>query len=130
MSATASWYQPGRIVHVVIEGDLTLDDAETVNQVVTQYIREGQPPVHLLVEATRLGKFPLDLKRFPKLTGYLHEPNLGKMAVITSQGALTKFFASIITQAAHIEMKLFDKLDDGMTFLRRVDITLQNTEAT
>ena len=126
MPASASWYQQGRIIYATVEGNLTMDEVVAVNQMVTQLLQEGQAPVHLIVDASKLDKFPIDLKRFASATSYLKEPHLGKMAVISNQGGFVKFFASIITQAARIEMKMFDKVEDGLTFFRRVDFSLQD----
>jgi hypothetical protein len=113
MSATVSWYQEGRIVYAKLVGILSKDEIDPANQSIAQFVREGQAPVHLIVDASQLDKFPLDLKQFSGTKVYLREPNLGKLAIISKQSTFVRFFASIITQAAHIEMQMFDTLDEG-----------------
>ena len=125
MSATVSWYEQDRIILVNIEGVLLKEEIDPANQSVAQYVREGQAPVHLIIDALRLDKFPLELKQFSGARSYMREPNMGKIAVISKQSVVVRFFASVLTQAAHIEMKMFDTLDEGLAFLRRVDGTLK-----
>jgi hypothetical protein len=125
MPATVSWYQQGRIIFTELEGNLLKAEMDSANQMMAQYVGEGQPPVHILVDALRLEKFPLDLKQFSGAKLYMQHPNVGKLALISKQSVFVKFFASVITQAAHIEMQMFDTLEAGFDFLKRIDMTLK-----
>ena len=124
MTATVSWYTEGRIVIAKLAGILASDEIEPLNQTVAQYVREGQAPVHLIVDALELDKFPVELRKFGSTRLYMREPNMGKIAVLTHQSVIVRFFASVVSQAAHIELKMFDTLDAGLAFLKRVDGTL------
>ena len=125
MSANVSWYIQDRIILTTLEGVLLKEEIDPTNAAIDQYVRDGQAPVHLIINALKLDKFPLELKQFSGTRSYMREPNMGKVAVISKQSVVVRFFASVLTQAAHIEMKMFDTLDDGVTFLRRVDGTLK-----
>ncbi|MEO8607805.1 MAG: hypothetical protein ABI690_07995 [Chloroflexota bacterium] len=121
MSVTVSWNLHDRIIHVKLEGNLLKDELDPSNQIIAQYVREGQPPVHVIVDAVQLDKFPMDLKQFSGSKVYLREPNMGKLVIISKQSVFVRFFASVISQAAHIEMQMFDDMDSGLAYLQRVD---------
>jgi hypothetical protein len=125
MTATISWLEPERIVYAKLEGNLLKEELDPLNQTVAQYVHEGHAPVHFIVDALGLEKFPMDLKQFSSTRVYLREPNMGKLAIISKQSMFVRFFASVITQAAHIEMKIFDSLDEALSFLERVDGSLK-----
>lgn len=101
------------------------EEIDPTNAAIVQYVREGQAPVHVIIHALQLDKFPLELRQFSGARDYMREPNMGKIAVISKQSVVVRFFASTLSQVAHIELKMFDTLEAGLDFLRRVDRTLK-----
>jgi hypothetical protein len=125
MAYQLSWYRDRRILLGTFSGDLTPDDLLAVNDIGTDMIQQGDPPVHDIIDALALEKVPLDLKLLKKSLRLFQEPNLGWVIVI-AKNPLFGFFGSILSQAAGKNVRVVSTWDEALAILARVDTSLSD----
>jgi hypothetical protein len=125
MAYQLTWYRDKRILLGTFSGGLTVNDLAEVNTIGTDMIRQGDPPVHDIIDALALDKVPLDLKLLKKSMQLFQEPNLGWVIVI-AKNPLFGFFGSILSQAAGKNVRVVSTWDEALSILARVDMTLND----
>jgi hypothetical protein len=123
MAYQLSWYRDNKILLGTFNGVLTPDDLLDVNTIGTDMLRQGNPPVHDIIDALALEKVPFDLKLLKKSMQLFKEPNLGWVIVI-AQNPLFAFFGSILSQAAGKNVRVVATWDEALAILARVDSSL------
>lgn len=109
LNYSIDWLVKNQVIFLWVSGDISGDVSaaffEQMNAKVVELLRAGEPPVHVLIDAQELGKFPFDLLSGRHLATYLEEPNLG---LITMYGAsrLASSFGQLLTSIAGVQMHL------------------------
>ena len=123
MAYQLSWYRDKKILLGTFNGVLAPNDLVDVNNIGTDMIRQGTPPVHDIVDALALDKVPFDLKLLNKSMQLFKEPNLGWVVVI-AKNPMFGFFGSILSQAAGKNVRVVSTWDEALAILARVDSSL------
>jgi anti-anti-sigma regulatory factor len=58
-----SWIEDKRIIHTQLIGHLTTSEAQEISKLTTQYLDEGQSPVHIIIDVTEVQGFPTNLRQ-------------------------------------------------------------------
>ncbi|MEZ4669998.1 MAG: hypothetical protein R3E39_19005 [Anaerolineae bacterium] len=126
MGHEISWYIPGRVVYAKFTGEVSLNDAETASELVTQFLQSGDPPlVHLIADTTKLDRFPTNLNLLNRSASkHLWQPKLG-WTIVISTNSTTRFISGIITQVARVRFRMFPTVEDGLKFLADQDASLR-----
>jgi hypothetical protein len=119
-----SWYsEDKRIILGEISGDLTLADIEHFSADMNDYLAEGSAPVHFLLDAANLVRFPTNIGVLRQAVTFLGKPALG-WVVIMGGSSLMLTFAQLLMQLTPTRYRKANSLDDALQFLAGVDETL------
>ena len=126
MPQRISYWIDRRVTFHRAVGDLSAAELIEANSTVMRLVREGEAPVHHVIDARQLGKIGLHLRDLPQIVTILKEPNLG-WVVMVGGNPLTRFLASVMTQSGRVKFRIVDTLNDAWHLLRRMDATLPET---
>jgi hypothetical protein len=112
-----------RVTFHWIAGDITAAEFLEANATAVQLVRNGNGPVHHVVDATGVGKVNLNLRQLGEITSLLREPNLGWIVFIGGN-AIVRFLAAVLTQHDRVKFRVVDDQDAARQLLQRVDATL------
>jgi N-acyl-L-homoserine lactone synthetase len=120
MSYIVDWLVKDHLILVQVSGNLPLEDVEIINAKLTELLRAGQPPVHMLADLKELGRFPFDLISMRRASTYLQEPNLG---LIMAYGAssLASSFAQLLTSIVGVKMRFVRSYEQALQALAAED---------
>lgn len=123
--STLEWYHEheGRILHQRLQGDITLAEVSEASDEALALLRAGRPPIHLLLDVSNLGKFPLSAHQLSKAAAYIHDPNLG-WVLLVGPSSIMATFAGIITQIAGVRLRSFADVDEALGFIATQDPSL------
>lgn len=122
MSYSVSWLVEKRVIHLRLENEVTVEDAENINHHLLEYFDAGQPPlVHLIVDTTRLAHFPTNLNVLNKVSStYMNHPLLGWIVVIGTN-PMARFIGSMITQLFRVRFRMVTSFEAAVVYLAEVD---------
>src|SRR4051812_31972818 len=123
MSFNLSWFLEKRIVYASASGQVTVSELQNVVHTMAAYIRQGDAPVHALLDFTNVEKFPTRINAYKDFAFPAAEPNTG-MLVLISANKLALFIIGVVAQLSDRNIYTFPTLDEGLAFLARKDSTL------
>jgi hypothetical protein len=126
MPYQVSWYVDQRVVYFNAYGSATVEDIQKMNMETQNYVRAGQPLVHVLVDLSGLDKFPTNMAGMRQSLQQMDHERMGWVVVCGAGNALLRFVASLITQFVipNVRLRMFDTVQQGIEFLRERDSTL------
>lgn len=124
MSVSITWRIERRIIYIDFGGSVSIEQIEQASQTVTQYIRAGQAPVHVIADMLGVESYPREFGRLAGAIPHLAETNLGKTILIGTNDRLLQLMVSVIRHAVQIDLRMFDSLEKTLAFLRETDPTL------
>ncbi|MBZ0290092.1 MAG: hypothetical protein K8I30_20880 [Anaerolineae bacterium] len=125
MAYQLSWYVDKRVLLGSFDGVVTPNDLIEVNSAATEMVRQGNPPVHDIIDALALERVPFDLKLLNRSIQMFKEPNLGWVVVI-ARNPLFGFFGTILSQAAGKHVRVVSTWDEALQTLIRADASLSD----
>src|SRR4051794_38985593 len=119
------WYVEGRVILEEAYGDVTIDELIRFNAEVTQLIVEkGIAPVHVIVDLTKVEKYPPSLREVLGTMRQKHPEKVGWMLIVTENPVL-RFVASMVFQIARLKLRTFSTLAQAKVFLAEMDETVK-----
>lgn len=131
MSYEGSWYADKRVVLQRLWGTVTLEEAAQAHHTMVQFLDEGTPLVHVLVDLSQVEQFPTNLIALKRAMPPIEHSGMGWMLVCGAGNPMLRFVASTIIQIMMpgLRLRMFDTLDQSLTFLQDQDSTLENLMA-
>jgi hypothetical protein len=121
------WYIEGRVILEEAYGNVTIDELVRFNAEVTTLITEkGVPPVHVLVDLTRVEKYPSSLREIMATMRKNDPSKVGWMLIVT-ESPIMRFVASTVFQLARLKLRTFATMAQARQFLAENDDTLAMT---
>ena len=83
MEQKVSWYIPDRVLHVVLDGQPTFEDLQSVNQQIVGFLDKSKPDIYILFDVMNMGvgyRTTDDLRNTQK---YLNHARLYAILVVT-----------------------------------------------
>jgi len=115
------WYVEGRVILEEAYGNVTIEELVRFNAEVTALIVEkGIPPVHVIVDLTRVEKYPSSLREIMGTMRQKSPEKVGWMLIVTDSPIL-RFIASTIFQLARLKLRTFATLPQARQFLAEND---------
>ncbi|MEO8607804.1 MAG: hypothetical protein ABI690_07990 [Chloroflexota bacterium] len=124
MSVSVTWRIEKRLILVKFNKIVSVDQIELASHYVTEYIRAGQAPVHVLVEMEGVTRYPHEFGKLAGAIPHLAENNLGKTILVRKNDRLVQLMISVIRHAVQIDLRMFDSNEIAMNFLHESDPTL------
>lgn len=123
MTYTAEWYLPGHIYMVSLTGELTLEDIGAFDKAFWQASEAGNPPIHLILECSRVTKFPLNIDQIYRVVTKDDSDIVGWVVLVTSN-SVSEFVSSNVMKLMHKRFRGARTLEDALRFLTQVDDSL------
>src|SRR5690349_20430723 len=104
------WYVEGRVILEEAYGDVTVEELVSFNAEVTSLIaNEGIAPVHVIVDLSKVEKYPSSLR---EVLGTMRQKNPEKVGwmLIVTESPIMRFIASTIFQIARLRLRTFSTL--------------------
>ncbi len=119
-----SWYQPDRIVLMELTGLLATTEVQPLITAAGDYVQNGKPLVHFLLDTTQLQK----IESVPEILKVVQHnpphPNMGWMLVIGAMNPLVRFFLDFAGMLMRARYRRFDTREQALKFLADMDSSL------
>lgn len=121
MAYDMTWHTDKRIVMIRIYGELTADELIAINRKTGDYVEDGIPFVHLVLDVR-------DLEKYPKLgdatkIDFATYDEVG-WTIIVGASAILKFISSIVVQVTGARYRMVSDVDEAIAFLQTNDSSL------
>ena len=118
------WYVEGRVILEEAFGDVTVEELIRFNaEVTTLIVDQGIAPVHVIVDLTKVEKYPSSLREVLGTMRQKHPEKVGWMLVVT-ESPIMRFVASTVFQIARLKLRTFATLQQAKGFLAEIDETV------
>ncbi len=118
-----SWHQDKRIIYCRMSGAIDLEVATVVSNKLEEFIKAGQPLVHMLMDLTDLQSFPTNITKLNAINQHLQNAKLGWIVVVGGN-SLTKFLVNILSQIIKFRVTQRATISEALDFLKKQDPTL------
>jgi hypothetical protein len=123
------WYIKGRIIVYRPSGEQTIEIVQRSNERFLKLLDKGNESVHIFLDARYITKVPTSLLKLSNATSFLRHPSIGWVITI-SNNALIIFLGGMLPQLGYLtRYKVVSKPNDGLTFLKEQDPTLDWSKA-
>jgi hypothetical protein len=130
MSVSVVWKIEKRLIFVKFDKHVSIDQVELACHTVTEYIRAGSKPVHVMVDMEGVIRYPHEFGKLAEVIPHLAENNLGKTILVRKSDSLVQLMIKVIRHAVQIDLRLFDSMDKALHHLNEADPTLGLDERT
>jgi hypothetical protein len=123
-----SWAVEKRVILTTFSGKLTQTEFEQFIESMSMYVNQGQTPVHHISNSLGLEKVDIPLHKLRLLVkAYGMTTHMGWQVDINNN-SLNKMLVSLSTQFVGIRARTFSTLNEAVTFIKQLDLTLENSE--
>ncbi len=123
MAYSADWYLPGRIFLVTLHGELTLDDIGAFDKLFWEAAHQGSAPIHLILECSRVTKFPLNIDQIYHVVTKNDNDIVG-WAVLVTPSSTSEYVSSNVMKLMRKRFRGAPTLEEALRFLGQVDESL------
>ena len=130
MPYTMQWYIPDRVAYTQYSGHISLEEFEAVISEIKQYLAEGTPPVHHIVDYLAVESVTDKTQLVKQALSQLELGKHGWAVIISSKHAYIRYQVFTLAQAAGVRYQEVTSLEGAVAFLMRADETLHEDEDT
>jgi hypothetical protein len=119
MAHEISWYIPGHVLYLRVSGDLFIEEVQTIDQELIQYLHKKPDDimlVHLIVDLLGVTKLNVNVPRMSSTLTHLREPALG-WTLLINHNILLNFVGTVASQVAKKRLRTFPSLQEADSFL-------------
>lgn len=124
MSFEISWYIPQRVIYVHVLGELGLAEVEGMSKRIAELLEAGIEPVHILLDDTKGGRPPLNLRELKARIEMVNHPIIGWVVGIGEVDAVAKFLIPLLLKIMSMKYTRVANVDEAVEFLSVRDRTL------
>jgi hypothetical protein len=124
VAVSVKWEIEHRLIYVDFAGDVTVEEVAQASDTVTQYIWDGQAPVHVVANLIRVERYPREFRKLADAIPHHAEPNLGKTVLVGTNDPLLQLIISVIRQVVRIDLRMVSTVEAALDYLREADTTL------
>lgn len=124
MTYQISWYLEKRIVVLTTEAVLALDELPGLFEGIQQFRDDGNYPVHIISDFSRLEKFPVSLAAIRQVTPAMR--GFGVNVIIGVRNPVLHFLLNAFSQFSSLEIRVSEDLSEALHVLARLDPSLSH----
>ena len=125
------WLKDQRVIIVHFEGNLTIEEIESYDKAIQQQLDLAAEKVHVVADLTKVTQFPVNMMRVREVLHYHKHSRLGWHVLVNERpNPLMNFFATAISNVAGLKVQHARTLEEAVTTLSRVDMTLGELDVT
>ena len=121
MKHSVQWYIPSHIISMEIEGDISLEDLANINHDLMCLLDEGNAPVYLFVNDTKVGKFPLQLRQVQSACEFLRHPSIEYVVGIGEVNPMKKYFIPMVAKITNSNYERCHTIENALAFVDTQD---------
>ncbi len=110
-----------RVVLIVTGGVVTLPEIRAGGEQVNALVSVGEPPVHVIIDITKMTDYPLSPSRIFEASPFLRHPNLGYIPAYGVTNPLLNTLLQVVGLMAPFEYRVVESLPDALAFLNDSD---------
>jgi hypothetical protein len=114
------WLVPDRVLLIRFYGHFSSDNLEKLNDAMTHYLNEGDAPVHVITDNTRLEGFPTNINQLRQSLIVLRDERWGWMIAV-GINAIVRFLLVVLSATFNLQAKALNTVDDGKKFLNGIE---------
>ncbi len=126
-----NWLLENKVIYVVTEGDLALEDVQYVSESVINLIDQSDSPlIHIVLSEEKLDSLPKSLSAFNKVVEFLRHERMGWFLIYgnTNRAPIVKFLGTMVIEMAKVRHRRFDTMQECLEFLVEVDPELSSVK--
>jgi hypothetical protein len=123
MAHKIRWHLDKRVLLIDYVGDIDLAEVHQINDELERFRLEGQKPVHIISDHSRMGKTALTLNLTFKSFSTMKRYGWG-WVVFLGLNQPTRFFADVFSIQFRLKMKGATNYEEAFALLRQVDESL------
>ena len=120
MPQIVRWLVDDFIIFSQAIGVLSVADIQATDAEIQAMVERGTPPVHILTDASRVGKFPPDLIGLRRMVNSLHNPELG-CTVTYGAPPVAANFGQMLIRLAGVRGQFMRDYEAAIRFLAEQD---------
>lgn len=126
MKYTMSWLIDKRVIFIVLQDELEVEEFRKFMIDLTAMVNEGTAPVHAVVDVRQITSAMHNMNGIGKVFAD-NRPQSNGFTILIGGNPVTRFFVQIFLSIAKLEVRFVKDMDEGMKVLYRVDINLPKT---
>ena len=126
MPITVTWYIPKRVISIQLDGDIRDDELHGLNQQLHHMLNVSEPLVHVLVDQTHIGKFPINLKEIRETLTVMQYEGFGNIIMYGKVNPLGEFVSGMLARMAGLKLRTFLSAQGAQEFLLSQDVSLES----
>lgn len=124
MTHRIEWLAFPRILYVELYGDLRLEDLEAFSRDTIQHLDEAETTVHMIIDDSKVGKPPLQIKKIQEALEYTRHPLLGWQVAIGLVNPIVNYVAPKVMRLIGVKLVRYRTKEEALEFLSEKDSTL------
>jgi len=124
MSYSIDWVIPKRVLYSRVWGIQTEDQIKQSDEDMTQFIEEGIPLIHLIMDAREMESMPTSLGNIQSSVSAITDPSYGWVVAVGTTNPVTKFMGLMIAKLFRLRFRRVANLQEAIEFLSGMDATL------
>jgi hypothetical protein len=125
MTYEISWLVENQVIHLELEGDISLETVAAMSQSVIEYIETSEASViQLLVDDRNVQTAPKDIHALLSVSKVFRHPRLGWFIVYGNDNKLFQFLTMLMSRLTRIRHRRFTTQAEAVAFLQSVDSML------
>jgi hypothetical protein len=123
MAYEVSWYRPERVVYLRAFDAFTINELADAAVFIGEGVRNGIPPVHLIVDVRDVRTIPTNVLEIKALNEYLGHENMGWLVIVGAH-SVVNMIAVVVSKLLKTKYRNFRYLEPALEFLSTEDVTL------
>jgi len=125
MAYEISWLVENRIIHVAINGDITVDVLNAMTDDVVRLLDgTNTTHIHLLINDKQIKVVPKQILKMLNTSRSLRHPRLGWLIIYGTDNKLFRFLTQMLSRMINLKHRRFLTREEAIAFLQTVDTTL------
>lgn len=126
MPITVTWYIPKRVISIELDGDIRDDEIYGLNQQLHHMLSVSEPLVHVLVDRTNIGQFPINIKEMRQTLTVMQFEGFGKIVIFGKTHPLGDFVSGMLARMAGLNFRTCATQQLAHEFLMSQDVSLES----
>jgi hypothetical protein len=123
MAHTRQWMLEKRVAWITYDGDISLEQMQEINTWLDEFLSEGQTPVHLILDTSKMGAVPNNISVLRNSLSALQKSGWG-LVILIGMNRMIRFFAEVIGKQFGLQLKAADSVEEAKSLILEYDKTI------
>jgi hypothetical protein len=123
MAHRKQWMLENRVAWISYDGDISLEQMQEINAWLDEFLSEGQAPVHLILDTSKMGSVPNNLTVLRESLSALQKSGWG-LVILIGMNRMVRFFAEVIGHQFGLQLKAADSVEEAKSLILEYDKTI------